>query len=370
LICPSVHGSQGPDKASGPEMSLLSDNVFNFKAIHPGRKRTMDIKRTLRKLPKVAKKILRITWDGLKDLFSGLPGDPKKFFILIACLIALIMVSYKMPLLIFMTPIIIFYIGLYIGRRAWEQRKKRRVGKLGSFIVFIISLMIILPCTLGFMIYDNATITAAKLPRKYTDAGSGNGWVLSTDDSMTYSQELERGLARLESRGYEYEGDETPPYRGYIIVLTLKSFPMTTSKPFSERALDKMEGELEDFILRLDAEDYEGLNLDISSKTTGTRTLKSGHEARYFEYTGKIDREPQDQFISRFVSGGKIKIRGETWYCPGSGTIVTVAGAAQYGYTFEPGTFMYGYAYAQRDYPDDMRTYLTMKNQINNVACH
>jgi hypothetical protein len=145
---------------------------------------------------------------------------------------------------------------------------------------------------------------------------------------------------------------------------------MTTSKPFSEKALDKMEGELEDFILQLDADDYEGLNLDLSSKTTGTRTLKSGHETRYFEYTGKIEREPQDQFISRFVAGGKLKIRGETWYCPESGTIVTVAGAAQYGYTFEPGTFMYGYAYAQRDYPDDMRTYLTMKNQINNIECH
>jgi hypothetical protein len=229
--------------------------------------------------------------------------------------------------------------------------------------------MIVLPCTLGYMIYENSTIEAAKLPKKYTDEGSGNGWVLITDESMTYSQELERGLARLESRAYEFEGSDTPPYRAYLIVLTVKSAPVTSAPPLSNRAENMMEEELESFILDLDAQDFEGLNLDLSSKVTGTRTLKSGHETRFFEYTGKIEREPSDPLIDRFVSGGKVRIRGETWACRESGTVVTAAGVAQYGYTFEPGTFMYGYAYAQRDYPDDYQSYHTMKNQINNVVC-
>ena len=326
------------------------------------------IGKMLRHFLGITKKILRWTYEGFKDLFSGLFTKPKKFITFVVLIIALVIASYQIHLLMFLAPVIAFYIALWYGRPAFERKRKKRIGKIGTFVIFLMSLSIILPCTIGYMIYETSFMKPAHLKKEYLDSGSGNNW--EPMDDLTFSAVEEYGLLRLESRGYIYDTGTKPPYMGLVVFVTVKSEPMTSAPFLREKTKDDMEKELEDFLLRLDASDYEGLDLFLNTKQTGERTLKSGHETTYFEYTGKIERSPSEPMLSRFVAGGKVKIRGETWICHESGTVVSAAGVAQYGYTFEPGTFQAGNQYAKTEYPDDQTTWVMVKNQINNGVCH
>jgi hypothetical protein len=303
---------------------------------------------------------------GAKATVTGLFTEPKKFITLVVLLILLILVSYYSLLLLFFTPVIIFYIFIFVGRRIWEDRRKKPIGRLGSFFITLVTLMIVLPCVLGFMLADTATMKAAKIPNKYTDVGAHNGWVLSSDPGLTWDQVQEGGFARSSSRAYIYEGSSTPPYPGIIFIITVKSSPLTNAPYLSDQAQAQGKTMLEDQILHFQ---YEGLKIDEFSKTTGTRTNKAGCKTEYFEYNGKIEVQPSDLRLSQFVAGGKVKIHGEIWKCSSTGTIVAAAGVAQYGYTFESGTFMAEQTAVHKDYPDDLRTWTTAKNLINNVVC-
>jgi hypothetical protein len=306
---------------------------------------------------------------GAKSTVKGLFTEPKKFITLIVLLILLFLVSYYSLLLLWLTPVIILYIFFFVGRRIWEERKKKPIGRLGTVFILFTTLSLVLPCTLGFMWTDTATMKAAKIPRSYTDAGAHNGWILSSDPGLTWDQVQEGGFARASSRAYIFEGSSKPDPNGYpgiIFIITVKSSPTTNAPYLSDYAQAQGKTMLEDQILHFQ---YEGLKIDEFSKTTGTRTNKAGCKTEYFEYNGKIEVQPTDLKLSQFVAGGKVKIHGEIWKCSSTGTIVAAAGVAQYGYTFESGTFMAEQTAVHKDYPDDTRTWTTAKNLINNVVC-
>jgi hypothetical protein len=317
-------------------------------------------------LQRASKNVINMLKAGAKATLSGLLTEPKKFITLVVLLILLVLVSYYVLLMLFLTPIIVFYIFLFVGRRKWEERKKRPVGRLGSFFISIVTVMVILPSVLGFMIADTATIKAAKIPNKYTDVGAHNGWVLSSDPGLTWDHIDQGGFARSSSRAYIYDGSAKPPYPGIIFIITVKSSMLTNAPYLSDQAQAQGKTMLEDQIIHFQ---YEGLTIDLASKITGTRTIKSGCKTEYFEYTGKIVAQPSDIRLAGFVAGGKVKIHGEIWKCSSTGTIVAAAGVAQYGYTFEAGTFMAEQTAVHKDYPDDSRTWTTAKNLINNVVC-
>lgn len=327
----------------------------------------MDAGRAMGLFKRMFRKVLRMTYRGFKYIFGDALSNPKKFFALITFLIIIIILTYWKTLVLFLVPLAMFYIALWVGRGTYEKKKKRRLGLMGTMVIMLITVLVVTPTVLGYIIYENSQMVTARLPVQYTDAGSGNGWAAVDLMDLTYPDETSALFVNYDSKEYQYDGGETPPYTGILIVITVKSVPLTTS--FPDSGMDEIEARLEDYILDLDAADFEGLSLDRNSKVTGTRTIKDGHDTRWFEYTGKIDKTPSNALIGNFVSGGKIKLRGETWACTETGTIISAAGSAQYGYTFEPGTFKYGYAYAQRDYPDDLRTWVTLKNLISNVKC-
>jgi|GEM_PF-6760772 len=316
--------------------------------------------------PRASRNVLNMLKAGAKAALSGLFTEPKKFIILVVLLILLVLVSVYTLLLLFLTPIIVFYLFLFLGRRIWEDRKKRPVGRLGSFFISVVTVLMILPCVLGFMIADTATIKAAHIPKDYTDAGAHNGWIMSSDPGLTWDHIDQGGFERSSSRAYIYEGSAKPPYPGIIFIITVKSSPLTTTPYLSDQAQAQGKTMLEDQILHFQ---YEGLTIDKTTKVTGTRTIKSGCHTEYFEYSGKIVTQPTDPRLTQFVAGGKVKIHGEIWKCSSTGTIVAAAGVAQYGYTFEAGTFMAEQTAVHKDYPDDLRTWTTAKNLINNVVC-
>jgi hypothetical protein len=326
----------------------------------------MTSKPAYQRFEKASKNVLNMVYAGLKGMFVGLLSEPRKFIVFVVLLILLILVSYYVLLLLFLTPIIIFYIALYVGRGIWEERRKRRVGRLGSVFIFIVTILIVSPCLYGYFVADTSNFKTANLPKGYTDAGSHNGWNLVMDPNMTWDKTEQGGLVRASSRSYEFDKGQSRPYPGLIFILTLKSTPMTNMPYVADSTERDVASQLEKTILGFT---YNGLTIDRNSKVSGTGKTMDGHTTMYFEYNGKVEQTPNDARLSGFVSGAKVKIRGETWKCSESGTIVSVAGVAQYGYTFAPGTFKAQEVYAQKDYPDDIATWTTVKNLINNVKC-
>jgi len=326
----------------------------------------MSARPPMERFQRASKNVLSMIGAGFKGMFSGLFSQPVKFITFIALLIGLILVSYYFLLLLFLTPVILFYFALYLGRGIWEERKKRPVGRLGSIFIFLLTISIITPSIFGFLVTDTATIKPARLPNDYTDAGAHNGWVLSSDSGLTWDKTEQAGLVRMSSRTYEFEGSDKPPYPGLIFIITIKSSGATTIPGIQDQTRDEARRQLDTQVKDFD---YDGLTIDLNSKVTGTRTIRDGHSAQYFEYTGKIEKTPSDPKLAKFVAGGKVKVRGEVWACQESGTIITTAGVAQYGYTFAAGTFKAGDTAAQKNYPDDYRTWTTTKNLINNVVC-
>jgi len=320
----------------------------------------------MQRFDKASRNVLRMALAGLKGLFSGLLTEPRKFITLVILVILLLLISYYNLLLLFLTPIIVFYIALWAGRKVWEERRKKPVGRLGRVFIFFVTLMIVTPCLYGFFVADTAAYRAAKLPKAYTDAGAHNHWNLDEDPQLTWDRVEQAGLARDSSRTYMYDTGTTPPYPGIIFIITIKSSPYTNGYKISDYAEADAKRQLESTILNFD---YQGLSINIASKVTGTRTTREGNPTQYFEYNGQIDSTPSDPRFQNMVVGGKVKIRGEVWKCPGTGTVVAVAGVAQYGYTFAPGTFKATEVAAQKDYPDDYRTWTTVKNLMADVSC-
>jgi len=321
---------------------------------------------TMQRFDKASRNVLRMALAGLKGLFSGLLSEPRKFITLVILVILLLLVSYYVLLLLFLTPIIIFYIALGSGQRIWEERRKKPVGRLGRLFIFFVTIIIVAPCLYGFFVADTAVYKAAKLPKAYTDAGAHNGWNLDDDPGLTWDRIDQGGLARVSSRTYMYDTGDKPPYPGLIFIITVKSSPYTNGYKISDYAEQEAKRQLEAQILNFD---YEGLTINTASKVTGTSTTRDGHPTQYFDYTGQIDTTPTDPRFSNMVAGGKLKIRGEVWKCPETGTIIAVAGTAQYGYTFAAGTFKASEVAAHKDYPDSDQTWTTVKNLIVAVEC-
>lgn len=319
---------------------------------------------TMQRFEKASKNVLRMILAGLKGIVSRLISEPKLFVLFIVAMVLLMLVSYYTLFLLFLTPIIIFYIALWVGRGIYEERKKRPVGKLGRVFIFLLTVMIVAPSLYGFFVYDTAVFKAAKLPKAYTDEGSHNGWNLDEDPGLTFDHVEQAGLVRYSMRTYMFDQGQLPPYPGIMLVLTIKSSPYTNG--LSDMAEAEAKKQLEHTILTFE---YKGLSINTATKVDGTRTTRDGHPTQYFDYTGQIDESPTDPRFQNMVAGAKVKIRGEVWKCPETGTIVAVGGVAQYGYTFATGTFKAGEVAAQKDYHDDDRTWTTVKNLIIAVDC-
>jgi len=316
---------------------------------------------------KASKNVLRMTGAGLRNMFSDILTEPKKFITLVVLLIVLVLISYYELLLLFLTPVIVFYIALFFGRRMWEERRKKPVGLLGSIFIALLTVLIVTPSIFGYLVTETAQTRTAVLPRGYTDEGSHNGWTVYDDPEWNYDKVEQFGLVRTSMRTYEFYQSDKPPYAGFLVIFTLKSAPATTVPGLQETTRDDTLRQIERILFDLG---YEDLVIDKNTKVTGTRTNKEGHSTKYFEYNGKIVSTPSDPRLSDFNAGGKVKVRGEVWICDQTGTVIAVGGLAQYGYTFEAGTFKAGETYAYKEYPDDYRTWTTVKNLLNVVDCH
>ena len=130
-------------------------------------------------------------------------------------------------------------------------------------------------------------------------------------------------LLRVEVRGYMYN-DLDPvraPYPGAIWLVTVKTVFIPSQEMLEQQVTKLIENLKQD-----------GLAIDKTTKTTGSETVKSGHDARYVDYQAVLGMTTGGAFYNT-ATGAKVKIRAEWWPCQDHGTAIIVVGAAQWGNT-------------------------------------
>ena len=170
----------------------------------------------------------------------------------------------------------------------------------------------------GYAVYYVNDIDLARFPAELPAA---KDW--SRAPFLDDSEQQMNGLLRVEVRGYMYN-DIDPiraPYPGAIWLATVK----TVFIPSQEMLEQQVTGLIENL-------KQNGLAIDKTTRTTGSETVKSGHEARYVEYQAVLGMTGGGAFYNT-ATGAKIKIRAEWWPCPEHGTAIIVVGAAQWGNT-------------------------------------
>jgi hypothetical protein len=309
-----------------------------------------------KRLKKAVRNVFRTTAQGFRSFTDGALREPKKFVMIISLVIIAILLSYFASLCLWMLPLAAFIFFLFVGVPKSPRRRSKRFRILEiSISVFLAAIMALL-CTLGFMIFEAGNIHEARIPPDYLEPKTHNGWEEYED--FHYEEALALSTVRIITNGYRFYGDTTPPYEGLILVLTAKRVPAVSAGELEDIVEDRLKG-------------YEGLELNRASRTTGSRQIFEGHTTHYFEYNAKLVAEGSDPITSTFMSGAKVKIRGEFWYCDDHGTTVGAIGGAQYGYDFEEGQYVTKLRdfYTKERYPDDYRTWTTVTNLIQYTDC-
>ena len=141
------------------------------------------------------------------------------------------------------------------------------------------------------------------IPAYVNDYVITDGWIENPVKRENGSQLL--GLEKWSSFTYEIDGR----YPSYLTVTTIKSLVMMNEEDLKE----KTQGSIA-------KAELNGIVLDNGSEISGRRVLYNKHETIYVVYDGADNSTNPSE---------KIKIIGEVWNCPMSGTSVICIGVSQ-----------------------------------------
>jgi hypothetical protein len=118
------------------------------------------------------------------------------------------------------------------------------------------------------------------------------------------------GLEKQSSFKYIVDSSFDENYTAFLTVTSIKTIFMINEEELLDKTIETI----------LNAADTRNINIDDSSKFTGSRFLKNGHNTFFVVFNGT-------QTIDSFVEN--VNIIGETWNCARSGTSIICIGVAQ-----------------------------------------
>jgi len=276
--------------------------------------------------------------------------NPRTLLIFLAGVAVLIYVSTDAMMAYFFAPAVLA-IGL-VAYFVFLWHKSGYKLDIMRKVVTSLSIGIILGTSFyGYAVYYVNDIDQARFP---TDIAVGGEWArapfLDDTERKAYN------LVLVEVRGWMYN-DLDPiraPYPGAIWLATVKTVFIPSQEMLEEQVTSLIENMKQD-----------GLTIHKDTKTTGSETVKSGHEARYVEYQAELGMTGGGAFYNT-ATGAKIKIRAEWWPCSEHGTAIIVVGAAQWGNTQQNSRIQNVLIGRQTD---DMTTFENVKRLIYAVHC-
>jgi len=295
--------------------------------------------RALRYVPKAMYRALR---DEMTEVFS----EPMKFVIFIILVIALIALSSFLSVFMFSLPYIIFLFAVWFAKREGALDRGRKRYTYGA--VMILSAMVLTPSVFGYIYYEVSKMHPAEVPQDHL---YNTGW--EPDHDLDINMVIYYGMARMSTRGYMHEVATDGDYPGTLLIVTFKSVPLVSEGMVMDQVKEQIEGY-----------NQEGLTIDLGTEHKGTRTLHDGSKAQFIEYDAVVSTDTDDNAIRSFKTGAKLKVRGEVWTNAKEGVILSGVGFAQYGWTFDEGSYSAKLAQVRNQYPDDLGTYTDLKNHI------
>lgn len=160
------------------------------------------------------------------------------------------------------------------------------------------------------------SLVVARVPDSLIQGSGGNGWVIDPRHTDAQPRSEALGLAQRQGIAYLDQPNQggNGGYTASLVLTTLKSFPGPS------------EGQLRDLLrdqVRQRAE-QQGIHVQ-GDPVEGRRTLQDGHGSLFFLYSGTITR-PGEVFTT---TNAAMRIFGEVWTCPESGTSVAAVALAQ-----------------------------------------
>lgn len=134
-----------------------------------------------------------------------------------------------------------------------------------------------------------------------------NSWLDSGDRG--YNEQL-FGLEKQSTFKYIVGSNSDENYTAFLTVTSIKTVFMTNEQDLLDKTIETI----------FNSADARNININDSSKFTGSRFLKNGHNTFFVVFNGT-------QKIDGFVE--KVQIIGETWNCAYSGTSIICIGVAQ-----------------------------------------
>lgn len=159
-------------------------------------------------------------------------------------------------------------------------------------------------------------LVVARVPDSLVQGNGGNGWDIDAAHTDAQPRSEGLGLAQRQSIAYLDVPNEggNGGYSASLVLTTLKLFPSPS------------EGQLRDLLRDQVRERAQQQGIDIQdSPTEGRRNLQDGHGSLFFLYSGTITR-PGEVFTT---TNAAMRVYGEVWTCPASGTSVAAVALAQ-----------------------------------------
>lgn len=173
-----------------------------------------------------------------------------------------------------------------------EEKKNKIIYSIVSIIVIVLLIIT--------LVFSSNSITRAYIDDKYIS----NGWIEDINDRL--SEERLFGLEKQSSFTYRTKDNHS----AYVSVTTIKTLFMMNEKELFDKTVETILTETKN----------QNIELNFSSKITGSRVLNNTHKTNYVIYDG-IEHSNNNSI--------KIKLIGECWNCAPSGTSIICIGYTQ-----------------------------------------
>jgi len=172
-------------------------------------------------------------------------------------------------------------------------------GRRENIIYIVIAIVIIAVIILTVFFSTN------KLTKAFVEDNIlGDSWYEDVYERKEESQLW--GLEHWASFTYKNNNDSYP---AYVTITSIKLIFMMNEDDIFEKT--------EDTIKKASS---QGIYIDVDTRITGSRDIKTGHKTTYIIYDGNDTSKVPDE---------RIKIIGEAWNCGNSGTSIICIGVAQ-----------------------------------------
>ena len=174
---------------------------------------------------------------------------------------------------------------------------------LGANKVYIVIAFAVILLIIITILFSNNNLTVAYIENKYISE------VWKDSGNSSYDERL-FGLEKQASITYVVDENLDDNYPAYLTVTTFKTLFMISEDELIRNVKNTIKNEAENI----------NIDIDYNSSVQNSRVLKNGHKSQYIIYNGTD--------FSGDISE-EIKIIGETWNCPISGTSIICIGISQ-----------------------------------------